>query len=171
MKKSASFLAQSAVIAALYATLTLLPFGLSFDALQFRFAEALTILPFFTPAAIPGLAIGCVIANIWSRFGIIDVIFGSLATLLAALLTYYLSKVKFGRFFAPMPPVILNGLFVGALIAVATVPKTFNADIFIKTFIPFALSVGFGELVVCYGLGLPLLLVLDRYKYKIFKNN
>ena len=78
---SVLFLAQAAVIAALYTVLTLVAvaMNLAFGPVQFRFSEALTILPVFTPAAIPGLTLGCVLSNLWSSFGLADIIFGSLA--------------------------------------------------------------------------------------------
>jgi uncharacterized membrane protein len=169
MKKRTLFLVQSAIIASLYSAATILPFSLSFEAVQFRFAEALTILPFFTPAAIPGLTIGCIIANMWSRFGIVDIVFGSIATLLAALATYYFKRLKFGKFIAPLPPILFNAVIVGALIAYASTGNPFNIDIFRTMFIFNFLTVGFGELVICYCLGLPLLLALEKYKEKIFR--
>ena len=84
---SVLFMAQAAVIAALYTVLTLvaIAMNLAFGAVQFRFSEALTILPVFTPAAIPGLTLGCVLSNLCSSYGVADIVFGSLATLLAAL--------------------------------------------------------------------------------------
>ena len=85
MKKSTVYTVQGALIAAVYAALTYAVAPLSFGATQFRISEALTILPVFTPAAIPGLAIGCVIANIGSPFGPIDIVLGTLATLLSDL--------------------------------------------------------------------------------------
>lgn len=91
---SVLFLAQAAVIAALYTVLTLVAvaMNLAFGPVQFRFSEALTILPVFTPAAIPGLTLGCVLSNLWSSFGLADIIFGSLATLLAALCSFWVYR-------------------------------------------------------------------------------
>ena len=86
-KKTTVFLVQAAVIAALYAALTLFLAPISFSGNQFRVAEALTLLPVITPAAIPGLAVGCIIGNITSPYGIVDIIFGTCATLLAAVCT------------------------------------------------------------------------------------
>ena len=84
------FLALSAVIAALYAVLTYAAaaMNLAFGAVQFRFSEALTVLPAFTPAAIPGLAVGCLISNLASPLGVVDWVFGTLATLLAGIFSY-----------------------------------------------------------------------------------
>ena len=105
------FLTHAAVIAALYVVLTFAAnaLGLANHAIQIRFSEALTILPFFTPAAIPGLFIGCVLANILTGCAIPDVIFGGLATLLGALGTYFLRKQKW---MAPVPPILSNTLII-----------------------------------------------------------
>ena len=97
-------LSLAALIAAVYAALTLfLPIP-QYDYIQVRVAEALTVLPFFFPAAIPGLFVGCMIANLFSPF-VLDIVFGSLATLLACLWTGRLKN----RWLAPLPPVICNG--------------------------------------------------------------
>ena len=101
-------IALSAVIAAVYTALTMSLPMLSYGPVQLRFSEALTVLPFFLPEAVPGLFLGCVIANLFSPFGIADVIFGSIATLLAALWT---SKLK-NPWFAPLPPVISNAVII-----------------------------------------------------------
>ena len=111
------FLALSAVIAALYAVLTYAAaaVNLAYGPFQFRFSEALTVLPAFTPAAIPGLAVGCLLSNLASPLGIVDWVFGTLATLLAACCTYMLRNVKWKEIpiLAPLPPVIFNALIVG----------------------------------------------------------
>lgn len=140
-----------ALIAALYAAVTLVFQPISFYAIQFRISEALTILPYITRLAIPGLTIGVLIANIFSPFSIIDMIVGSLATLIAAYLT---SKVR-KTWLAPLPPVIVNGIIIGTMVSYLT---NFS--------IPIPLSIAYvalGELVVCYLLGYPLLLLLERY--------
>lgn len=105
------FICQAAMIAALYVVLTyaINAFNLASGAIQVRVSEALTILPFFTPAAIPGLVIGCFIANLSTGAVILDVIFGTLATLLGALGTYALRKYKW---LAPLPPIISNTIIV-----------------------------------------------------------
>lgn len=94
--KKVRFLALSAVIAALYAVLTYVAaaLNLAYGAVQFRFSEALTVLPVFTPAAIPGLALGCLIANLGSPLGIVDWVFGTGATLIAAVGTWIVGKVR-----------------------------------------------------------------------------
>ena len=101
------------VIAALYAVLTLALPMLSYGPVQIRFAEALTVLPFFLPEAVPGLAVGCFVANLIGSPYALDWVVGTLATLLAALWT---SKLKH-KWLAPLPPVICNMVIVGAEIA------------------------------------------------------
>ena len=152
--KKVRALAVSAVIAAMYAVLTYVAaaMNLAFGPVQFRFSEALTVLPVFTPAAIPGLAIGCLISNLASPLGIVDWVFGTSATLCAALCTYGLRNVcvKKVPLLAPLPPVIFNALFVGFEIACLSESGTFtfmNASF--SGFLYGALSVGLGELVVC----------------------
>ena len=106
------FLALSAVIAALYAVLTYAAaaMNLAFGAVQFRFSEALTVLPAFTPAAIPGLAVGCLISNLASPLGVVDWVFGTLATLLAGIFSYLVRNIRWKEIpvLAPLPPVIFN---------------------------------------------------------------
>ncbi len=164
MKKKVSFITQAAIIAAAYTALGIAFAPISFSAVQFRIAEVLTILPFFTPAAIPGLFVGCIITNLLSQFGIFDIVFGSLATLIAALLTY---KLKNNKWLAPMPPVIINAIVIGLMIAVST--TNLNSNGFLVAFLLNVVTVGFGQLVVCYGLGIPLIFALTPIKDKIFK--
>ncbi len=160
---SVLFLAQAAVIAALYTVLTLaaVAMNLAFGPVQFRFSEALTILPVFTPAAIPGLTLGCVLSNLWSSFGLADIIFGSLATLLAALCSYWLRRAQLLGipWLSVLAPVLFNALIVGAEITFLA-PEGFLWPAFLAT----ALSVGAGELLVCVVLGIPLLLLIRRMK-------
>ena len=160
MKNSKTlFIAQAAVIAALYVVLTLLAnsLGLANYAIQLRFSEALTILPFFTPAAIPGLFLGCLISNLLTGAIVWDVVFGSLATLLGAAGTYLLRRCKW---LAPLPPIVANTLIVPPVLYFAyRIPGS----------IPyFMLTVGIGELLSCGVLGMLLLFVLQRYRNYIF---
>ena len=106
--KSVRNMAFAAVIAAVYAVLTVVLPIPQYGAVQIRFAEALTVLPFFFPAATPGLFVGCVIANLFSPFPL-DIIFGSLATLLACFWTRRMPN----RWLAPLPPVLCNAVIVG----------------------------------------------------------
>lgn len=152
--KNVKFLVQAALIAAIYAALTIAFAPLSYGQVQVRFAEALTVLPFLTPAAIPGLAVGCLIANIFGGGGVIDMVFGSLATLFAAYLSYKIPK----RWLVPLPPVIVNGVVVGFIL------NYLHSLPLVITMIWVAL----GELIACYVIGYPLLLVLNKYKNKIF---
>ena len=105
-----------AIIAALYAVLTLFLPALSYGAWQCRVSEALTVLPIVLPQSIPGLVVGCLVANLLSPVGAMDVIFGTLATLLAALCTYALRK---NRYLAALCPVVANGLIVGGMLSYA----------------------------------------------------
>ena len=152
-------LVEAAMIAAIYTVLTYAAaaLNLAYQGVQFRFSEALTILPVFTPSAIPGL--GCFLSNLGSPMGIIDWISGTSATLLAAVLTRLLRNltVKGLPVLAPFPPVLTNAVIVGCVIAV-TDPAGFSVPLFAAM----ALSVGLGELAVCYGLGLPLIAVLKK---------
>ena len=147
----------TALVGALYVTLCYFSniFGCTFGVFQFRFAEALTVLPFLCPTAAWGLFAGCILANLLSPYGLPDLIFGSLATLVAGLLTARCGS----KWLAPLPPVICNGLIVGALLAWS---ETGFTAAFPGAFAFNALSVGVAELVVCYVLGLPLLEVLSR---------
>lgn len=170
-KKQIEYLSQSAMIAAIYTILTLLAAfaNLAYGPIQFRFSEALTILPIFTPAAVPGLAIGCLVSNIWSGYGAADMIFGTLATLLAAIGTRMLRNIRIKGIpvLAPLPPVIFNAVIIGLEIAVLSSNGGFSAAGFWSA----ALSVGAGEFVVCYALGLPLAAALQKIggESKIFR--
>lgn len=147
-----------ASIAALYVILTINPifFVLSYGSVQFRISEIFTVLPYLTKDAIPGLFIGTLIANLFSKNGLIDVIVGSFATLLAAWLT---SKMP-NRWLAPLPPVIINALLIGSMIGLISDS--------IKQ-IPFFIAyIGLGQLIVCYLLGLPFLMFLEKYRSILF---
>ncbi len=165
--KQIRFLAQAAVTAALYAVLTYAAaaMNLAFGAVQFRFSEALTVLPVFTSAAIPGLALGCFLSNLASPLGIVDWVFGTLATLLAAFGTRAAAKIRIKGvpFLAPLPPVLANSALVGLEIACLSEAGAFAWRNFSwAAFGAGALSVGLGELAVCYVLGLPLMMLLKK---------
>lgn len=151
----------AAMVSALYAVMGYFGsvFGWTFGPVQFRFAEALTVLPFLFPATVPGLFVGCVIVNLLSPYGPLDIVVGSAATLLAAILT---SKVK-TKWLAPLPPVICNTVLVGFTIALAEV-NGFTAA-FPMAWLVNGLSVGLGELGVCAVLGLLLLEILPKVSY------
>lgn len=153
-RQSVRDLTFAAILAAVYAALTLfLPIP-QYGPVQIRFAEALTVLPFFFPAATPGLLVGCIIANLFSPY-ILDVFFGSAATLLACLWTARLNN----RWLAPLPPVFCNAVIVGWEIAFS---QTSSGPAFWSSFAFNALTVGAGELLACYVLGSILLSTLYR---------
>lgn len=159
--KKVLFITQAAVIAAIYVVLTVFisAFNLASGAIQVRISEALTILPVFTPAAIPGLAIGCLLSNLITGCMPMDVIFGSLATLLGTLGTYALRKKKW---LAPIPPIVANTLIVPFILAFV-----YGAEGSIPYFM---VTVGIGEVISCYILGSILLNALNKYRTIIFKN-
>jgi len=160
-------IATGGLIAALYAMLTYVSaaFGIAYGPIQFRLSEALTILPVFTPSAISGLTIGCLISNIGS-FNAADMLFGTIATLFAAIGTRLLRNIKVKGFpvLAPLPVIIFNSLIIGLEIAFLYL----DGFTFVG-FIISALEVGLGELVVCYGLGLPLYKLIEKHSNKLFK--
>ncbi len=157
------FLAQSGIIAALYVALTLLSsvFGLSGQNLiQFRLSEALTILPFFTPAAIPGLTVGCLVANILTGSVPWDIAFGTLATLLGAVGTYLLRK---HRFLVSIPPILANTLIVPFVIYYCYgLDASFSAFPVAVGLLLTAGCVFIGEFICCGVLGTLLETVLIR---------
>lgn len=162
-----------AVIAALYTALTYAAaaLNLAYGPVQFRFSEALTVLPAFTPAAIPGLALGCFLSNLMSPLGIVDWVFGTSATLLAAIGTRALShiRVKNVPVLAPLPPVLTNALIVGLEVSCLSEAGTFSwANFSWTAFGAGAFSVGLGELVVCYVLGVPLMIALEKIGFSQF---
>lgn len=157
----------AAMVAALYTVLTYLAsaMNLAYGPVQFRFSEALTLLPVLTPFAIPGLAVGCFFSNMMSTLGMVDMVFGTTATLLAAICTYLVRNVRIKGvpFLAPLMPVLWNTVVIGAEIACLSDAGGFSlANFSWQVFLASALSVGLGELVICYGLGLPLVLLLER---------
>ena len=164
--KGVVFIVQGAMIAALYVVLTMLAnaLGLSSYSIQIRFSEALCILPFFTPAAIPGLWIGCLIANLMTGAIIWDIIFGSLATLIGAVGTYLLRRHKFA---CTLPPVIANMVIVPFVLRYSYELKTIYKGI--DWSIPFnVVTVGIGEIISVCILGSLLLKVLSKYRNVLF---
>jgi len=150
-----------AAIAAVYVVLTVLAasVNLASGAIQVRFSEALTVLPFFTPTAVPGLAVGCLLSNILTGCALPDIIFGTLATLLGALGTRML---KGHRFLCTLPPVIANTLIV---------PFVLTYAYQIPGGIPYLmLTVGIGEVIACMILGQILLTALMPVAEGIFRS-
>ncbi len=139
------------MIAAVYVVLTLVSYPISYGMFQVRISEALLILPYFTPAAIPGLFVGTFIANSVGGLGLPDMVFGSLATLLSA---YLVSKIG-NKYLVPLPPVLINAVVVGLVLNYVLGLPFFMA----------AMWVGIGQVIACYGLGLPLLLFLEKRRH------
>ena len=162
-QKKVLFITHSAMIAALYVILTYLAsaLGLSNGMIQVRFSEALTILPYFTPAAVPGVFIGCLISNILTGACLWDIIFGSITTLVAAIISYKIRKFKYA---VCIPPIILNTLIIPWVLRYGY-GMTDEA-------IPFMmLTVGIGEVISCGILGCILLSALYKYRNVLFKNS
>lgn len=163
------FLCQAAMTAALYVALTYLAnaLGLASGAIQFRLSEVLAVLPFFTPAAIPGLYIGCLLANILTACAPLDIALGPVATLLGALGAYFLSKmpVKWNKWVAPIPNILFNIVFVTFIVFFC---YTDPAEMVPATIPVIAGGVAIGEVVTGYGLGILLLLALDPVKERLF---
>ena len=159
--KSTLFIAQAAMIAAVYVVLTFVFAPISFGEIQVRISEALTILPVFTPAAVPGLFLGCLLGNMLSGAYLPDVIFGSLATLLGAIGTRALRNAS--PFLAPLPPIIANALIVPFVLR-----YTYGVALPIPLMM---LTVGVGEVISCGGLGLILYFTLGTRLKSIFRDN
>ncbi|MDR1692978.1 MAG: QueT transporter family protein [Oscillospiraceae bacterium] len=149
------------VVAAMYIALVLLNLGYSFGLVQFRAAEALTMLPFLFLESIPGLFVGCLLSNLFSQYGAPDIIIGSLATLLAAVLT---ARCK-NRWVAALPPILINALAIGTMITILYTPDA--------TWLSLPLNIGaiaLSQTIVCFGLGVPLTFLLQRATPKLITN-
>lgn len=187
MNKKIFNLALAGILAAFYLVLTL-PFAqFAFGLVQFRLAETLTVLPVLTPAAIPGVFIGCLFSNLLNpqNLGLVDILGGSLTTLLAAFLTYKIGspfrryvlsgsrlgtpeaghydrqldrKQKINLFLALLPPVILNGLVVGTYLPFLLTPDQVSLALVVSSILTICLS----QAIVIYGLGFPLALLLSK---------
>ena len=160
MNKKSKKLTHTAAISALYIVLTLVAnaFGLANGIIQVRLSEALTVLPAFSAAAVPGLFIGCLLSNIICGSLLPDIVFGSLATLLGALGTRYLSKSKYT---APIYPIIANTVIIPPILKYV---YNFEGAVWY-----FALTVGIGEIISC---GIFVILLYSALKIRnIFKNN
>ena len=158
-RKRILFLTQAAMIATLYVVLTFIAnaLGLASGVIQVRLSEMLTVLPFFTPAAIPGVTIGCLLSNILTGASLMDIIFGSLATLIGAIGSYLLRRNKF---LVPLPPILANAIIV---------PWILRLSYGVPDAIPFMmLTVGIGEVISCGILGLALIFILSKHKKQIF---
>ena len=169
MKKTSNVMSlmTAAMIAALYVVLSFAinAFGLASGAIQVRVSEALTILPFFTPAAIPGLAIGCLLFNLLSGAAVLDVIFGTIATLLGAVGSYLIGKtarsIKCMKFLVPVPPILANAFIVPWVLKTAY--GLTDAYWYLVA------TVGIGEVISCGVLGMVLLFALQPMRKYLFK--
>ena len=159
--KNAAFLTQAAMIAAIYVVLTYVFAPISFGEIQVRIAEALTILPLFTPAAVPGLFIGCLVGNIIGGALLPDIVFGSIATLIGAICTYLLRNQK--PVFGTIPPMVSNTIIV---------PFVLKYAYGVAIPIPFLMvTVGVGEIISCGILGMIVYYALNRYKGTLFSRS
>ncbi|MBQ8869289.1 MAG: QueT transporter family protein [Oscillospiraceae bacterium] len=166
-------LTMGAIIAALYTALTLIVAPISFGPVQLRLSEAMTVLPAICPPATVGLTLGCFISNIFgfilgaNPLGLIDALVGTTATFLAALMTAYIGKKCRGAalyLLAPLPPVLLNALFVGAELCIVVI-----GDTSVPTLLATCLYVGLGEAIACYLGGSALLKGSYKYFTDVFK--
>jgi len=157
MISSTHKLTRAAIVGAAYAVLSLLGgvFGISYGPIQCRFSEALCILPFLFPETVWGLGVGCLIANLLSPYGLLDIIVGTTATLIAAFLTRHCKS----KYLSPLPPVLCNGILVGTMLAFeqAGFGDAFGASLWYNV-----CSVAVGEAISCFGLGLLLLRQLEK---------
>ena len=153
MKRNVKLLALNGVLAAVYAVVTVLTASFAYGPIQFRLAEALCLLPVLLPQTVWGVTVGCVLANLFSPVSALDVVIGSLATLLAALWVIKVRRV----WLAPLPMTICNAVLVGGMLAWVYTPDNLVSGFFLM-----AGEVGLGELAVGYVLGVPLILALKR---------
>lgn len=147
-------LTRASLIAALYIVLTLIAnmAGMASGVIQIRLSEMLTILPVFTWAAVPGLAVGCIVANLITGCALWDMVFGSLATLLGALGTYYIGRRR--PFIGPLFPILSNSLIVPKVLQLV-----YGAE---GSYAYFVLTVGIGEVLSCGVLGIVLYKLLRK---------
>ena len=158
--KKILFITQAAIIAAIYVVLIYVFNPISFGPIQVRIAEVLTVLPYFTPAAVPGVTIGCFLSNLLTGQDMLDVIFGTLATLIGAIGSY---KLRHNKFLVPIPPILSNTLIIPWVIKFAYAQAT---PIPLMMF-----TVGLGEVVSIGVLGMILLFTLEKHKDVIFKSS
>ena len=164
-KNTALRLTTAAVVAAAYAALTVALAPISYGAVQFRLSEALTVLPFFMPCTIWGLFVGCILANLYTG-SVVDIVFGSLATLFAALLTARFGKrgnTVRNRILGCLMPVVFNAVIVGAVLTWGYQIQAFSSPLASYGFN--ALTVGLGEVGVLYFIGYTLLRQLPKIKF------
>ncbi|MDI9520409.1 MAG: QueT transporter family protein [Bacillota bacterium] len=154
-KMSIQALAAGGIIAALYVALTMLFAPISFGQIQFRISEALTLLPVLSVSSVPGLFVGCLLSNLIAGQPWQDVVFGSLATLVAAILTRQFRK---NIWLAALMPVVMNAAVIGLMLHFV-----YGLPLYISF-----LTVGAGQALVCYLLGVPMVKVLESRKINLY---
>lgn len=152
-------LVRGAVIAAIYAIMCIVTQPIAFGMFQLRFAEALTLLPFLFPEAVWGVTLGCLLANIFNG-NVFDIIFGTLATFLAAIVTRRTKSI----WLAPLPPILFNAVIVGTVIAITSTDIVASFGVVATT----CLSIGVSQSLVCYIIGIPLMSLVSKMKF-LFK--
>lgn len=160
MKNQVKFMVSAAVIAAIYVVLTMMTAPISFGVIQFRISEILCVLPMFTPAGIPGIFIGCLLGNMLSGAAVLDIVFGSLASLIGAYGTY---KLRGNKYMAVLPPIIANAIIIPFVLRYAYgVPDMILFMVF---------TIGLSEIIAIGVLGsLFRIAILERYKNILFKD-
>jgi len=148
-----NYIIRVAMIAAIYVVLNIIFAPISYGPIQARIAEALVVLPFIDPSAIIGLFLGCILANVYGGLGMVDIIGGSLCTLVSAYLTYKVKNPKL----APLPPVLINAFGVSIYLHL----------LFDLPYWMTVLYIGIGEVIACYILGYPLLILLIKNKKRL----
>lgn len=160
--KNVQFLTQAAMIAALYVVLTYLVnlFGLASGVIQIRLSEALAILPYFTPAAIPGIFVGCFLSNLLTNACVLDIFLGSFASLIGVTIAYLLRKRKW---LVPLPTILSNMILIPFILSS---PYGYGMT---DSWLYLVITVGIGEIISCGILGMILLFSLQKYSARIFK--
>ena len=175
MRMTERHISREGIIAALSFVLTVAFAPISFSLVQFRISESLMLIAAITPSAIPGLFVGCIIANLYGGYGFIDIAFGSIATLLAAMMTWYIARKaapvanKFKVAIFPLPSIIINGIIVGGYLPFI-IPEI--RELSESFFIVLGISAGsviLGQTVVTYLLGIPLYFAVKRTN--VFKSD
>lgn len=166
------FLIRSSLIAALYFVLTTVLAPISFGVVQVRISEALVVLPYSFPEAILGVTLGCFLANLFSPFGPIDWVFGTFLTFAAAIITYFVGRRKLKKYFAPIPAIVLNGFGVSFYVVTLATLNTklglieafkYSINNFAwKPYLTGVITIGLGEAIATYLIGLPLLYAIER---------
>lgn len=152
-----------AIIAALYASITVLLAPISYYPIQVRISEALTVLPYIFPSAVWGLFIGCLIANIFGGLGVYDIFIGSILTLIAAYLTRQIARTK-KTYLAPLPPIFLNGFGVSAYLVYLLHILPGKNILHLSPYFTTVIFIMIGEIIATYVIGLPILLIFIRKK-------